>query len=60
MTHRFEKPEKGDGKSARELCGSYTALVFGAGGPYRNVHCALCNNANISNLVCLSAADLGR
>ena len=44
----------------RELCRSYTALVFEPTASYRNVHCALCNNASVANLACANIGDLNR
>ena len=48
------------GAATADLCGSYTALVFEPTNSYRNVHCALCNNASLENLICLNTADLQR
>ena len=44
----------------RELCESYTALVFEPTKSFRNVHCAICNNASLESLYCLNLGPLGR
>ena len=44
----------------KELCESYTALVFEPTKSFRNVHCAICNNASLESLYCLNLGPLGR
>jgi hypothetical protein len=34
--------------------------VFEPNTAYRNVHCALCNNADLSKLICLNLGPFGR
>ena len=43
-----------------ELCESYTAMVFEPNAAYRNVHCAICNNASLDKLICLNLGPFGR
>jgi len=43
-----------------ELCSSYTAMVFEPNAAYRNVHCAICNNASLDKLICLNLGPFGR
>lgn len=43
-----------------ELCHSYTAMVFEPNAAYRNVHCAICNNASLEKLICYNLGPLGR
>ncbi len=43
-----------------ELCLSYTAMVFEPNAAYRNVHCAICNNASLDKLICLNLGPFGR
>lgn len=43
-----------------ELCGSYTGMVFEPNSAYRNVHCAICNNATLDKLICLNLGSFGR
>ena len=43
-----------------ELCASYTAMVFEPNLAYRNVHCAICNNASMDKLICLNLGPFGR
>ena len=43
-----------------ELCSSYTAMVFEPNLAYRNVHCAICNNATMDKLICLNLGPFGR
>jgi hypothetical protein len=47
-------------KTVKELCESYTALVFEPTKSFRNVHCAICNNASLESLYCLNLGPLGR
>ena len=42
------------------LCHSYTALIYEVNTPYRNVHCAICNNAALDKLICLNLGPFGR
>ena len=46
--------------TTKELCESYTALVFEPTTSYRNVHCAICNNATLSRIICLNLGPFGR
>ena len=43
-----------------ELCSSYTGMVFEPNAAYRNVHCAICNNASLDKLICLNLGPFGR
>ena len=47
-------------QTIKELCESYTALVFEPSKSFRNVHCAICNNASLESLYCLNLGPLGR
>jgi len=45
-----------------ELCQSYTGLVYGdaRGRPFRNIHCALCNQVDTAGLICIKLEVLSR
>jgi len=45
-----------------ELCHSYTGLVYSdsQGRPFRNIHCALCNQVNTDSLICIKLEILSR
>lgn len=47
-------------KVTRDLCLSYTGLIFEPNAVYRNVHCALCNGASLEQLICLNLGPFGR
>ena len=53
-------PDYTGNNTIRELCESYTALVFEPTKSFRNVHCAICNNASLESLYCLNLGPLGR
>ena len=54
-------PQDFDGNATIvELCASYTAMVFEPNLAYRNVHCAICNNASMDKLICLNLGPFGR
>jgi len=53
-------PENYTDETVRELCHSYTALIFEPNTAYRNVHCAICNNADLDKLICLNLGPFGR
>ncbi|TRY69298.1 hypothetical protein TCAL_13480 [Tigriopus californicus] len=53
-------PTNFEGDVTRELCLSYTGLIFEPNAVYRNVHCALCNGANLERLICLNLGPFGR
>ncbi|XP_045615521.2 uncharacterized protein [Procambarus clarkii] len=48
-----------DDKKVADLCQSYTAVVYSPTHPYRNPHCAKCNNVSQEQLSCASQ-DLSR
>lgn len=52
--------QKDNNQTIAELCGSYTAMVFEPNAAYRNVHCAICNNASLEKLICLNLGPFGR
>ena len=35
-------------------------MVFEPNAAYRNVHCAICNNASLDKLICLNLGPFGR
>ena len=53
-------PDYSGNQTIKELCESYTALVFEPSKSFRNVHCAICNNASLESLYCLNLGPLGR
>ena len=53
-------PDGYDNATVTELCGSYTGMVFEPNAAYRNVHCAICNNASLDKLICLNLGPFGR
>ena len=53
-------PENYSDQTVKELCHSYTALIFEPNTAYRNVHCAICNNADLDKLICLNLGPFGR
>lgn len=53
-------PESYTNETIRELCHSYTGLIFEPNTAYRNVHCAICNGANLEKLICLNLGPYGR
>jgi hypothetical protein len=53
-------PENYTNETIKELCQSYTGLIFEPNTAYRNVHCAICNGANLEKLICLNLGPYGR
>ena len=53
-------PESFGDQATVELCHSYTALIFEPNTAYRNIHCAICNNADLEKLICLNLGPFGR
>lgn len=53
-------PESYTNDTIRDLCHSYTALIFEPNTAYRNVHCAICNGAELEKLICLNLGPFGR
>lgn len=39
----------------RSNCGAYTTVVYNVSQPYKNAHCAICNNVPVQNLTCDAA-----
>jgi len=53
-------PENYTNATIRDLCHSYTALIFEPNTAYRNVHCAICHGADLEKLICLNLGPFGR
>ena len=53
-------PEGHPNPHTLELCRSYTAVMFAPSSAYRNVHCAICNGADLNSLICLNLSPYGR
>ncbi|XP_067128479.1 uncharacterized protein [Centruroides vittatus] len=45
-------PSKWKDYSTRKKCNSYTAVIYGYDGIYRNVHCAICNGIDTERYHC--------
>lgn len=53
-------PENFDDKKVVQLCRSYTAFIYEPNAAYKNIHCAICNNARLDKLNCSKETALGR